>query len=106
MEQTAALKIDYYDMEFKAFTETSLDIFRRLKHVYRADSAGFETLFTKSINTGNKRYTMDIKKIKKDLLCLTITETNKNIGSESRRVNVFDSAAETASYKQEVVMAV
>jgi hypothetical protein len=106
MEQAADLKTDYYDMEFKAFTETALDTFRRLKPVYHTDSSGYDVLFSKAVRTGNKKYSMDIKKVKKGILCLTISETTGNNGKEVRMVNVFDSVVGAGEYKTELARAV
>ena len=91
--------MDYYGTDFKAFTVTAIDTFRRLKPVYHAENAGFDTLFTKSIASGPKRFTMDIRKVKQGMLCLTVTETGSD-RKEIRRINVFDSA-ETVETKAE-----
>ncbi len=101
MEQTIEVRSEYYDVEFKAFTQTALATFNRLKPVYflpknRAAEAPQETLFSKAINAGAKRYCMDIKRAKAGTLCLTICETTSGLreSKETRRIVVFDSAEE------------
>jgi|GEM_PF-4100620 hypothetical protein len=105
MEQAMETRQDYYDDEFKAFTQEALCIFGRVKSLYSSRKNGLngtfeaaqETIYSRTVKAECKKYHIDINATKSGRLCLTVCEVQEGIlegNNGSRRIVIFDGAPE------------